>query len=424
MKKVKTRHYFILAIVIAAAANILLLFLWFNLKLSPLTSKIDELKEELDTREMESYYNSLDELDLLLNNASSKYNIIYFVENDKEEVILGNIDKVNIDFVLFTKMVSVDNEYYLIKIYPNNSLNYTKIFIEIFIFEIVVFTFIFILFYLFTEKTIFHPIDKIIDDIRNYKFGKKPVKKEINNEFGLIQNEFVKLTENLEKEKKEQTRIIASISHDIKTPLTSIIGYSDLINDGDLSKNEIESYNNKINSKAKHIKEILNTFDDYLVSQNNSELKIDVIQIKDLVKDLNDDYKLDLKNKNIEFNINTSIENKYISIDIVKIKRVFSNIISNSTRYLDDNGRIDIFITESNKNIKFVVKDNGPGVKEDIIDKIFDPLFTTDSSRKISGLGLSICKEFVELHGGTIMAYNDNGLIIEFEIPEKNQASK
>ena len=66
-----------------------------------------------------------------------------------------------------------------------------------------------------------------------------------------------------------------------------------------------------------------------------------------------------------------------------------------------------------------MVSDNGKGVDENILDKIFDPLFTTDNSRKISGLGLSICREFVEMHGGTIKAYNNLGLTIEFTIPKE-----
>ena len=64
-------------------------------------------------------------------------------------------------------------------------------------------------------------------------------------------------------------------------------------------------------------------------------------------------------------------------------------------RYLKDNGKITIEITSDDNNYLFHFKDNGIGVDEKIIDKIFEPLFTTDNSRKISGLGLSICKEFV-----------------------------
>ena len=135
---------------------------------------------------------------------------------------------------------------------------------------------------------------------------------------------------------------------------------------------------------------------------------------------MNNDYKIELENNNIDFSITTKIPEKYISIDILKMKRVVSNMVSNSTRYLKNGGKIMIDISEEDKNYKFVIKDNGPGVNEKIINKIFDPLFTTDSSRKISGLGLSICKEFIEMHGGEINAYNDKGLVIEFTIPKEN----
>ena len=84
----------------------------------------------------------------------------------------------------------------------------------------------------------------------------------------------------------------------------------------------------------------------------------------------------------------------------------------------------EIDISDDDNDYKFKVSDNGPGVDENIINKIFDPLFTTDSSRKISGLGLSICKEFVEMHNGQIEAHNDNGLIIDFTIPKTKRNTK
>lgn len=85
-------------------------------------------------------------------------------------------------------------------------------------------------------------------------------------------------------------------------------------------------------------------------------------------------------------------------------------------RYLNENGCILIEITSDKDNFFFHFKDNGQGVDGNIIDKIFEPLFTTDNSRKISGLGLSICKEFVLMHEGSITCYNDNGFNIDFSI--------
>ena len=110
-------------------------------------------------------------------------------------------------------------------------------------------------------------------------------------------------------------------------------------------------------------------------------------------------------------------ENERINIDVLKIKRVFSNIISNSIKYVPKKGIIHISIQKKNNFIEFFVADNGTGVDKENIDKIFDPFFTTDTSRKISGLGLSICKEFIEIHGGSIKATNHNGLVIHFKLP-------
>ena len=108
-----------------------------------------------------------------------------------------------------------------------------------------------------------------------------------------------------------------------------------------------------------------------------------------------------------------------IKIDVKRIRRIISNIIDNSVRYIKTNGIIKINVESIENYYKFTISDNGKGVDENIIHKIFDPLFTTDNSRKTSGLGLSICREFVEMHGGTIKAYNNLGLTIEFTIPKE-----
>jgi signal transduction histidine kinase len=164
------------------------------------------------------------------------------------------------------------------------------------------------------------------------------------------------------------------------------------------------------------MKEIIEDFDDYL-TMNNQEPKKDKILIKNLVDYLNKYYKEDLKEKNIDFKIKSNCYNSYIYVDLPKFKRVFSNIISNSIRYLENNKKIiKIDINETKDKIKFTIADNGSGSKE--LKKIFEPLYTTDASRKISGLGLSICKEIIEAHNGTIKAENNKvgGLSIIFEI--------
>ena len=415
MNKRLAKQKFLFLIITISLINIFTLFIWFFLKISPIIPKINNLKKEINNEVINIDYTSLDNFNEDINYISRKYNVYFIIEDKYHNKIINN-DKKS-DMSLYTFMIDIDNNTYLVKTYLNKDITLTRLFLGLFIFQAVIITLIFGILIMFSKKIIFTPIDELISLIKNYKVGKKLKGKKVNTEFDLIHNEFVNLTLQLEKEKNEQNRIIASISHDIKTPLTSIIGYSNLLNDENIDKEDIKKYNNKINSKALHIKDLLNQFDEYLLNQENITLKLENILIKDLIKELNDDYKIELENNNIKFNIKSNVSNEYVKIDKIKIKRVFSNIISNSARYLNNGGIININIVKDKKYIKFIISDNGPGVNEDVLNKIFDPLFTTDKSRKISGLGLSICKEFINMHGGFIEAYNDNGLTIVFKLP-------
>ena len=236
-----------------------------------------------------------------------------------------------------------------------------------------------------------------------------------------LQNNFIDLTKALESEKEKQNQIIASISHDIKTPLTSIMGYAKRLETATLTEEKKIEYINKISTKSVRMKELINEFDDYLSCNLNSNLNKKPILIKDYIINLKKEFEEELKEKNIKFRIkNKTNTNEEIIIDEVKMKRVFSNIINNSIRYLEnDNKTIKIIITKKENKIYFEIMDNGIGVEKNIIDKIFDPLFTTDSGRKISGLGLSICQGIIKVHHGEINAKNNRygGLSIIFYLP-------
>ena len=424
MNKQKIGKRYVRAFILCFLINFFILCGWFLIRIKPLIPRLQHFKEEVFTEEIKKYYESYNDLINDINKTSSNHNILINVEDINGNIITEN-KKENGDIPLVSEMIKVKEDVYLIEIYFDNYASITKIVIELLALQSVLIILILLITALYTREIVLKPINRLIEEIRDYKFGKKPKKRELNTEFDLISNEFSNLTDLLDEEKAEQTRIIASISHDIKTPLTSIIGYSDLLKEQNLNE-EAKKYNEKINSKALNIKELLSTFDDYLLNQEKIELNRSLVQIKDIVNQLNNDYKIELENNNIEFLITTKIPEKYISIDILKMKRVISNMVSNSTRYLKNGGKIMIDISEEGKFYKFVIKDNGPGVNEKIINKIFDPLFTTDSSRKISGLGLSICKEFIEMHGGTLKAYNDEGLVLEFILPKakKNNEKK
>ena len=404
----------ILFFILLAIINIILIFGWLNVKITPSLSKIDEFKISV-SKELRKDYSNIDELINNLDEYSKEKDINYNLVDSKDKVIKDSEKGLS----FFTSFIEVDNELYYIEFTSTNIKDINNLIKEASVFQIIVFLIIYLFVFIAARLTIIKPTEGIINDIKNYKFGKKIERKPIRGELGLIQNEFVSLTERLDLEKKEQHRIISSISHDIKTPLTSIIGYGDLIKEEDDLK-IIKKHNNKITDKALNIKEILSTFDDYLVNYENAPLKLNKFIISDLVDKINNDYKLDLENNNIKLEVITKLNDEVIYIDGLKLKRIFSNLISNSTRYITSNGKITIEILKDDKDYIFKIKDNGKGVDKAILDKLFDPFYTTDKSRKISGLGLSICKEFVELHGGNIKAKNlKKGFEIEFTIPIK-----
>lgn len=406
-----------IGLILAICFNFISLFVFSFVYLKPNIDKVSNeeelLKEEILNNDYENYEQLIFKLDSI---TSIKYTL-----QDTNNNFLHQTEIKRMDKAFIATLIKINDVNYLLQVYYINNVNVSKIIVLFFEIQAFLMLLIFIIAGFSANKGILRPLDRLNNDICNYKFGKKPIRSKVKNEFDLIQNEFVNLTDSLEEEKDEQTRIIASISHDIKTPLTSIIGYSDLIASDSLKLDKIKKYNEKINLKSKMIKEILNNFDDYLINNTNQTLKLEKIKLKDLIEQLDNDYKMDLEANNIKLLINCNCLNDSIMIDIMKIKRVFSNIISNSVRYLKNNGFIKISIKKSDNNYIFKLKDNGPGVDEKIINKIFEPLYTTDYSRKISGLGLSICKEFIILHGGSIKAYNNYGLTIEFTIPIINK---
>ena len=415
---------FLLFIIIFIIINLLFLSFWFKFGVqSSIKQGYEELQNELHDDLINNIERNIKEnkkLDppSLFKHIARKYNLLLIVRDSNYEVIYSNIENISDREYLTPFVVNINDENYLISVGKTNTINTISITKKFMIFEIIFISTITLLGLLIANKLLLEPINVTVRDINNYKFGIKPPKRKVTNEIYYVQNEFVDLTKTLEKEHDEQNRIISAISHDIKTPLTSVIGYSDLLINNKLTKKEMKELQEKIYNKAIHMKDIVSDFDDYL-SHKNRTYTFKTVNIRDLLNNIRFEYFDDLKEKNIKFETINKTRSNNINIDIGKINRVFNNLIVNSIRHIkEEKGHIVIECRDDKEFYYFKCIDNGIGVDEENLKKIFDPLFTTDKSRKISGLGLSITKEIVEMHGGTVKAYNnkDKGLTIEFSI--------
>ncbi len=417
---------FIIGVIILIIFNLLLLTCYYELYLE---KKISD-RYQLTINELETHLNTIKE-EIKSEDDISEYLNSYIKDKDIEISLLdsnNNVintfyskDKINKNKIEYSEIIKFQNEYYLISVSKKRNIINFKIALNVLIFEIINIFILAILGISASNKKILSPIASLSKDFNNYKFGIIPRKRHLRGEIYKLQNDFVDFVNNLEEEKQKQNRIIASISHDIKTPLTSILGYSErLLTNKNLSNETKHKYASTIYNKSLVMKEIVEEFDDYLSCNIKDDKKTEKISIKYLVDYLNQYYKEDLKEKNIEFRVKTNCPNLIINVDLSKFKRVFSNIITNSLRHFDKNKKIlNININEQKDDrIIFEIADNGKGCDVEVLDKIFEPLYTTDKSRKISGLGLSICKEIIESHNGTIKAINNKlgGFSIIFTI--------
>lgn len=387
-----------------------------------LKKEITYIKEEL-LSPPEEIYNDEEKLDKSLSSYAKKENIKIELSNKDNEIIKAYSYKESKkpgSYIIVSEIIEYKDTTYLLTISQKQDIIGANIVIDFLAFEFIIIALLGMTGILGANSKILDPLTQLSKDFSNYKLGILPKKRKVRSGIDSIQNDFVNLVSELEEEKAKQNRIIASISHDIKTPLTSILGYSELLlNNENLPAKTKQKYASTIHNKSLVMKEIVEEFDDYLSCNLKDTSKIEKISISHLVDYLNDYYKEDLKEKNIEFKVRTNCPNQIIKVDLPKFKRIFSNTITNSIRHYNSDKKMLIININEQKfdKIKFEIADNGTGCKEDL-QKIFEPLYTTDKSRKISGLGLSICKEIVESHKGTIKAENNKlgGFSIIFTI--------
>ncbi len=241
--------------------------------------------------------------------------------------------------------------------------------------------------------------------------GAKFTPKKRSDELGELENSFYRMTVELDEEKSKQNQMIASISHDIKTPLTSLMGFSERLIKKDLDKEKQTAYLKNIYTQAQNIESIVEDFDEYLSFSLERRMHLQTTEVSFVCRLLDEEYTEPLMEKGASLILQNKCEDgTTISLDIAKIRRVFANLIGNALRHNDGNELVVAVTAEEYGNyILFTIKDNGKGVSAEDFEHIFEPFYTSDKSRKVSGLGLSICRQIVESHGGTISAKNAGG---------------
>lgn len=280
-----------------------------------------------------------------------------------------------------------------------------------------------ILFNLRVEKSIFIPIGQLKKGVDEISKGNYDVNIEcdVRNEISSLVDSFNDMAKKLKEVEElkivyEENRkaLIANISHDLKTPITSIQGYIETMADReDIPKETVNKYHQIIYSNAMYMNKLID--DLFLFSKldmQKLELHLENISIKAFMNDLMEEFKFELEDRQIQFDyVDEMRNNPSVNIDRKRIQQIFSNIIGNAVKYgFEGKTSIEVKLYEKDRSAYIDVFNNGPGIPEDKLPYIFDRFYRVDYARTknlmSTGLGLAIAKELVEAHEGRITAAN------------------
>jgi len=279
-------------------------------------------------------------------------------------------------------------------------------------------------------RSFFRPIDELNVAMQHIKDGNfdyiLPTDVKEKGEIGAMYRNYedmrLRLKESAEEKierEKQNKELISNISHDLKTPITAIKGYSQGLIEGVADNPEKQmKYIKIINSKANDMNNLINELTLYSSIDNNRiPYNFVKLNVADYFGDCIEEIGADLESRGIKLNYsNLTSPDTQIVADPEQIKRVVNNVVSNSIKYLgrdDGTGEIDIRILDEIDSVRVELEDNGRGIAQKDIPNIFDRFYRTDSSRNSkqggSGIGLSIVKKIIEDHGGYIWATSHEG---------------
>ncbi len=206
-------------------------------------------------------------------------------------------------------------------------------------------------------------------------------------------------------------QLMTSLSHDVRTPLTTLIGYLDAAHKGIVDGKERDDYVETARRKAHDLKEYIDVlFDWFRLGSNEFSMNIAEIDLTELTRNILIDWIPIFEDTQVDFTIDIPEQPFRVQIDPDGYMRILNNLIQNVISHSHAD-KIEIALSEQNTNIKILLSDNGIGIGKEDLKHIFDRLYKCDKGRseKGSGLGLSIVHELVEKLNGTITADSTPG---------------
>lgn len=283
-------------------------------------------------------------------------------------------------------------------------------------------------------RRIMKPVDELNQAALRINNGNlnESIQYDVDDEFGEVCHTFNEMQlhlkegiEKTEKYEKARTEMISGISHDLRTPLTSVKGFIKGMMDGIANTPEKKQQYLQISYQKACDMEVLlqKLFFFSKLETGNMPFFVQKVEFTQWIHKYVDEKELESTDKGYELVIDASEKKHWVSIDVDQMKRVLDNLIENSMKYAQtDVLKIIIHVSDENGQAVIRVQDNGAGLSEEKLAFVFDQFYRGDESRNSkndgSGLGLYVCKYIVEQQKGSIKAYNEDGFVVKIILPE------
>ncbi|MDG5787974.1 HAMP domain-containing sensor histidine kinase [Evansella sp. AB-P1] len=282
------------------------------------------------------------------------------------------------------------------------------------------------IFTIYLTKRISKPIDHISEMTKNIADGDLDIELQVHgeDEVGRLAANIQSMTKQLKDYRDSRRQFITHISHDLRTPITYIKGYSAVMKEMPPDKqNEWKRNLNVIYQEATRMEHLVS--DLFLLTkleEGKIKLNIDTVYLPSWVRSLYESRMIMFDQKSIETSlvISKNVEDLTIKIDPYRMEQALINIIENAIRHTPNNGKIELSLIKRENEVRFAVTDTGPGIEQKALPYIWDRFYKVDAARSQNdsgtGLGLAIVKEIVEAHGGYVSVESKLGEGTTFSI--------
>ena len=274
------------------------------------------------------------------------------------------------------------------------------------------------------------PIKQVAKATRQFGRGDFSVRVNIasDDEIGELAKSFNNMAESLSASENVRRSFVANVSHELKTPMTTIAGFIDGILDGTIPKEKQNYYLSIVSEEIKRLARLVRSMLD-LSRLDSGEMKLNYqnFDLLSMLVTIIITFEQEIETKNIEIKGLDSISSKMVYGDRDLLYQVVYNLIENAVKFTNENGYIEFNITDNSEQVDFSVKNSGQGISKSEIGLIFDRFYKTDKSRskdkKGLGLGLYLVRSIIRMHGGDITAKSEYGEYCEFDfyIPKKQE---